>query len=593
MAPKAQKEAIKSTGFKSKLLAGDYNLYVVILFGAFMFLPFLGSVGLWDPWETHYGEVAREMMVRGDYVKPYWESGYFFSKPVLIFWLEAASMHVLGVNEWGIRLPTALLAILQLILLYVAISRLINRRVGLFASFILATSPQFFFLAKQAVTDMPFVSLMTSGMLCFLVAFFEDEKKDRPGWLYAGYAFLALATLAKGLLGFAVPGAIFLLYMLLSGDWAILRRARLISGSIIFLIIASPWYVYMSLFDGRDTEGKTFFQRFWIHDHFNRIGGGVHGSRGNFVFFIEQLGFGMFPWSAILPLALIDSFKLKITGLTRESKTMLIFILWAVGAFALFQLSVTKFHHYIFPALPALSVIIAYYVDRFIDDKTDSSMLVYFAAFIAYIILARDIALSSKVLVDLFIYNYERIYPVTADIRWVYPVMFTAAGALMVYFYFFGNAKKVMMTLFALAFAFSVYGVHVYFNQMSPHWSQKYMFDTYYSQRQSGEPIGAYLMNWRGETYYSKNTVRQLKSQGELNSFLTQSPGRKWLLVETGRYSGMKSSMPQDYSIVTRIVDRSCNKFYLVLVDEVKQKLTPSLPGKKEEEGKFEGGAPE
>jgi hypothetical protein len=164
---------------------------------------------------------------------------------------------------------------------------------------------------------------------------------------------------------------------------------------------------------------------------------------------------------------------------------------------------------------------------------------------------------------------------------------------VLVYFYFFGNAKKIAYTFFALAFAFSVYGVHVYFNQMAPHWSQKYMFDTYYAQRQPGEPIGAYLMNWRGETYYSKNTVRQLKSAGELSNFLTGNPGRHWLLVETHRFSGMKSAMPKEYGDVTRIIDRSCNKFYLVLVDAVTQKTPTPQQKPRGDDEKFEGGAPE
>ena len=588
----AKNKPAPQDGFFKSLSSGKYNLFVVILLGVVMYLPFLGSVGLWDPWETHYGEVAREMMVRGDYVVPYWESGYFFSKPVLVFWIEAASMHLLGINEWAIRLHTALLAIMSLAFLYVAVSRLIGKSTGLMTALIAATSPQFFFLAKQATMDMPFVALMTSGICCFMIAFFEDEERVRPGWLYTGYVFLALATLAKGLLGFMLPGAIFLLYLIFSNDWAILKRARLLTGIVIFLIIAAPWYVYMSMYEGRDSEGKTFFQRFWIHDHFNRLGAGVHGSRGVFTFFIEQLGFGMFPWSALIPFAVIDSFKLKMSELDREKKALLIFVIWAVGTFVLFQLSVTKFHHYIFPAIPAIAVLVAYYLDRLSKGEADNGVLVFFAAFAAFIMLARDISLSNKVLTDLFVYNYDRPYPEFAEIKWVFPVLFTASGAAMVYFYFFGNVKRVIQVFCALALAFSFYGVHVFYNTMSPHWSQKYYFDTYYSQRNAGEPIGAYLMNWRGETFYSKNAVRQLKSQGELNSFLNQSRGRKWLIVEQNRYAGMKNSMPPEYSAATKIIDRSCNKFYLVLVDDVQPRYQYQYqrggPGEK-----FEGGAPE
>src|SRR5919204_1416896 len=99
----------------------------VVAFSAVVFLPWLGAVGLWDPWEPHYTEVAREMIVRDDYVHPYWESAYFFSKPVLLMWTSAAAMKLVGVHdralprgsdprsatpsgvsvhtEWAVRLP--------------------------------------------------------------------------------------------------------------------------------------------------------------------------------------------------------------------------------------------------------------------------------------------------------------------------------------------------------------------------------------------------------------------------------------------------------------------------------------------------------
>src|SRR5580765_8121870 len=59
---------------------------VAAAFAGLVLLPYLGAVGLWDPWETHYGEVAREMIQRRDYVIPYWENAWFFSKPAFTMW---------------------------------------------------------------------------------------------------------------------------------------------------------------------------------------------------------------------------------------------------------------------------------------------------------------------------------------------------------------------------------------------------------------------------------------------------------------------------------------------------------------------------
>ena len=78
-----------------RLLAVDAERRLIgmsLLVGALVFVPYVGAVGLWDPWESHYGEVAREMIARNDYVHPYWESSWFFSKPPLTMWIQALGM---------------------------------------------------------------------------------------------------------------------------------------------------------------------------------------------------------------------------------------------------------------------------------------------------------------------------------------------------------------------------------------------------------------------------------------------------------------------------------------------------------------------
>ena len=80
-------------------------IWAVTLLGLFLFLPALGSVGLWDPWETHYAEVAREMIARHDFVYPHWGSAYFYSKPVLTLWMIAAGLLLVGAEAGGALQP--------------------------------------------------------------------------------------------------------------------------------------------------------------------------------------------------------------------------------------------------------------------------------------------------------------------------------------------------------------------------------------------------------------------------------------------------------------------------------------------------------
>lgn len=603
---------------------GEYNLYLVIGLGILLFIPFLGSVGLHDPWETHYGEVARSMLVRGDYIFPYWESGYFFSKPILLMWMMASGMHIFGVNEWGVRFFVALLSILCMAITYWGVSRLISKRVGLLTTFVMATSPFYLFLSKQAITDMPYVGNMTIGMVFFALGLIERDdsspslanriiltittlfvtmtqyalminsghmmkglttsaivlmfagalagyfaftrKRQYEIYLLYGYIFIGLATLAKGIGGFAIPGAIWLIYILLSGEWGILKRAMLPIGLFVFGIVAIPWYATLLSFNGRDTEGFTFYGRFFVHDHFNRLAKGVHGDRDSFEYFIEQLGFGMFPWSALIPFAFVSALKERILDAAKEYRTILLYVLWGIFGYVFFHLMITKFHHYIFPAVPSIALVVAIYIDKLLDDPERESLLVKLLIFVFFIILARDIILDQRLLVNLFTYKYDRPFPTGVIELWKYIAIFTIGGALVIYFYVFKRQRYAFYSYMATALAFALFLVHVYFNLITPHYSQKYLFDTYYKMRRGNEPIAAYLMNWRGETFYSRNTVRQLKSNSETKSY-ANGPGRKFILVEASRYNSLKNLLSNEMKGKFRIVDRSSNKFYLTIVD--------------------------
>src|SRR5205085_135547 len=143
---------------------------------ALLYVPWLGATGFWDPWEPHYGEVAREMIARGDYIHPWWESVWFFSKPALDLWMMAAGMLLANTNgpdrwtgvytEWLVRLPFVAISALGAILLFVAASRLVSRRAAALGTFATLTSPIFFLLARQAVPDPVFVGLLTGAMSC-------------------------------------------------------------------------------------------------------------------------------------------------------------------------------------------------------------------------------------------------------------------------------------------------------------------------------------------------------------------------------------------------------------------------------------------
>jgi 4-amino-4-deoxy-L-arabinose transferase-like glycosyltransferase len=169
----------------------------VVVSAAALYFPFMGSYALWDPWETHYGEVAREMLARNDWISLWWaQDGWFWSKPVLDMWMQAIAMATLGVHyqpdkmligdgtqpvmhpEWAVRAPVVLLTILAAYLLYKGVAKTFGRRAALLGSLVLASMPDWYFIAHQTMTDMPFVGAMTACMGLVLLGLRTPEDRE-------------------------------------------------------------------------------------------------------------------------------------------------------------------------------------------------------------------------------------------------------------------------------------------------------------------------------------------------------------------------------------------------------------------------------
>lgn len=161
----------------------------LIIFFSALYLPGLGSYGLFDPWETHYGEVARTMVESGNYIDPVWgspwdagevkrERAHFYSKPPLTMWMMAGGMQLFGANALGVRALFPILGILALLSVYLTTSRVVNRRAGALAALLCGLTPSFSILTHQAVTDGPLVTLMTIGVMCLAMALSDTRDGE-------------------------------------------------------------------------------------------------------------------------------------------------------------------------------------------------------------------------------------------------------------------------------------------------------------------------------------------------------------------------------------------------------------------------------
>ncbi|WP_449369938.1 glycosyltransferase family 39 protein [Thiomonas sp.] len=339
-----------------------------VLFAALVVL-WLGTLGWRDLVPTdegRYAEIPREMVVSGDWVTPRLDGFKYFEKPPLQYWATAAVYEVFGFGEWQARLWTGLTGLFSVLFTGWAGARLFNRRTGVFAAGVLASMFYWNAMSHINTLDMGTAATMSASLMAFLLAQRPDASRTQTRWwMWATWAFMALAMLSKGLIGILLPGAVLVLYTLIYRDWKLWTRLYIVSGLLIFLAIAAPWFIWVQV------RNPEFFDYFFIYQQFTRFLTDKLHRPGAWWYFFPILILGVLPWlgslvpalwrGALQPAQRGAAFG-DARGRTLHAQGML--VIWAVFIFAFFSISKSKLPSYILPIFPALALLIADYLDR-------------------------------------------------------------------------------------------------------------------------------------------------------------------------------------------------------------------------------------
>ncbi len=346
------------------------------------FLWHLGSIGLIDETEPLFAEASRQMVVTGDWVTPYFNGITRFDKPPLVYWLMALGYLVLGVNEWAVRLPSALGAIALITLLFFTLrrfgyalprvaqaepeGRISDRQRWLAAGLgaaMLALNLQFIVWARTGVSDMLLCAGISIALLCFFWGYVGDEGEVRPGfWPRPAYlgCYLAMvgAVLAKGPVGIVIPGFVILSFLAYMGNFkTVWQEAKVWSGAVIFALLTIPWYVLVIL-----AHGQTYIDDFFGYHNVDRFTQVVNNHSGPWYFYFLVVAVGFFPWSLGLPVAMV---RLRFWGRShwqaqpRRAHLGILALIWFGVIFLFFTIAVTKLPSYTLPLLPAAAILVA------------------------------------------------------------------------------------------------------------------------------------------------------------------------------------------------------------------------------------------
>jgi 4-amino-4-deoxy-L-arabinose transferase-like glycosyltransferase len=636
-----------------------YELAIVTLLAIALLLPGVWSYSLIDPWETHYGEVARRMLQDHDWVHTQWQDEGFRSKPVLTFWLMATSMKALGVAAHGgysgelvqseltllaIRLPFVLFGVLGLVLTWWMLVRLISRRTAYLGFLVVGTCPFYALVARQGITDMTLVACMMGAIAMWLMAievgeepvtgghgsglrrlrgnawvplvlvvgtfllaqaayyavYFAENPRLAPGvrfplpgvilplamtlgvaalfslrltlrlpflligvllaaargaipreargtlvedvitpadryapdrwllrvfvwpyeWARGGawrvtwwrtgpvvdhllalrplrsmrqvymfwfYALLGVSVLGKGLPALGIIGVVGLCHVALTGGWKSLWRGdyEIKRGIVLMAVITVPWHQAMYL-----KEGVAFVREYFITHLLNRAAVGVFGERGTFEFYLSQLGYGMWLWAALLPLAL-GWVLLTIRPGTREGRVRLLVGIWAITTVAFFSLVQTKFHHYILPAVPALGLLVAFFLDDVLAARVRVHWLWVAIAAAIVLLITRDMMFEEKQWVEMFIFRYDRPWPsaspwsIDSSDGFLWLGLGAAASVALLATSW---RRLAVASVCTTGLAIALWSMHVYMPIAGNHWGMREAIRSYYRERRIDGP---------------------------------------------------------------------------------------------------------
>jgi len=328
----------------------------------------LGQWDLWSPDEPRYAEVSREMVNGGDWILMHRNGELYTDKPPLFFWFNGISSFLWqGVTPFSVRFPSALFGTLTVLLTFFIGRRLYSSRTGFLSGLILATSFQFAYLSTRGNIDTTLTFFTTASILCFIQWYQSNQEgeislKGMKGLSFYGYYVgMALATLAKGPVGFILPLLVTLLFLLVQKDWKGIKAIRLLPGMLLFLAIVLSWYLPAVLMGGKDYLNATL-----LHHSFDRFAKGSAHIRPIY-YYLYQFPPNFLPWIIFLPAAMAYGFS---RAMIAKRKEFLFLMIWFICIFGFFTLSKGKRGLYFLPLFPAVSLM----VGRLWEDFVSFSM---------------------------------------------------------------------------------------------------------------------------------------------------------------------------------------------------------------------------
>ncbi|HEY2497697.1 MAG TPA: glycosyltransferase family 39 protein [Candidatus Angelobacter sp.] len=345
---------------RNKLLA--VQLLLVAGVCGFFFFFGLGAFGLLGADEPRYAQIAREMLVRHDWIVPTLNGSPWLEKPALLYWKMMNSYAIFGVSDWAARIPAAVHATALVFGIFFFMRRF---RFGseLDAAVITASSAGMIGFGRAASTDMLISAPFALAMMCW----WTWREAGKKLWLILFYGLLGVGALAKGPVAPALAVLVVGAYAVLRRDVKIFLRSISVPGFVLFFAIALPWFIAVQ------HKVPQFFRVFFIEHNLERFGTNLYQHSQPFWYYIPVFVLATLPWTVFTLPALVEAERTafqrfrtsaEIPADPAEDCLSAFLFVWIVVPIVFFSISRAKLPGYILPSIPAAALLTADYLHR-------------------------------------------------------------------------------------------------------------------------------------------------------------------------------------------------------------------------------------
>lgn len=377
---------ISSPGTKNGSV-GLLALAAVLALVLFVYPMTLG-IPLLDPDEGLHASIAQEMVERGEWIVPSFLGEPFLDKPIFYFWAEALSLRLFGFSEAAVRLPGLLFGLLGGVTTAIVGWRMFGRTIGLVAGLFYATTILPTALAQAAAHDVALIPWVNLAILLFWESDRAATRRAAFGYTMAIGLLLGLTILTKGLVGVAIVGLAYGLYLLITRRLTLASCIRGAGTLLIAGLVASTWYLAV------EARNPGYLYYYFVERHLlgYATDSQIHGEEPWWYYLPILLGGGL-PWIGYLPITIQDALarwkRAEIEsppaagrmgrawqvvwswwqpiGRDDNHGAMVLLWCWLVGCTLFLSTSHSKLVTYIWPVFPAVAILAALAWVRLID----------------------------------------------------------------------------------------------------------------------------------------------------------------------------------------------------------------------------------